>query len=411
MYIWAGLISLATLGGLMWLAGPQHALTQAQYQVFAAGFVAWLIILTIGTRESGGVNSQKIANTEEKLANLSENFDELLGVVNEEFSTQIQHTEGELEQLKHLLGDATQKIITSFTGLEATGRHQQELVLQLAKKQIGKVSLHVDQGSDLDLSAPGAGSGMSFEEFLHDTTVTLGKFLENALDNNHLANDLVGQMGEINQEMDDIQQILNEVEGIASQTNLLALNAAIEAARAGEAGRGFAVVADEVRKLSLRSTEFSSEIRRHMVDVAHSVSKAEHIIQAISSKDMSFGLRSRQNLDTMFSRVHDINDTVKRVVSELSGATTQLENDVKTAVTSLQFQDLATQLIGHSAKRQHAMHNILSGIMAIDSQQLDQKDRLDRWQHKLDEARSLIERTRHNPVNQASVNAGAIELF
>ena len=78
---------------------------------------------------------------------------------------------------------------------------------------------------------------------------------------------LIQEIGEVQQKTDNIENIVKYISGIAENTNLLSLNASIEAARAGDAGRGFAVVADEIRKLADQSIEYNNQIKQIVDDI------------------------------------------------------------------------------------------------------------------------------------------------
>ncbi|MGC9313580.1 MAG: methyl-accepting chemotaxis protein, partial [Sediminispirochaetaceae bacterium] len=130
----------------------------------------------------------------------------------------------------------------------------------------------------------------------------------------------------IAEKTDDIQSFIATINSIAAQTNLLAMNAAIEAAHAGDAGRGFSVVADEVRKLSSNTSENARNIRENLMAVVTSINEAQEISSAVSSA-----------FQEMLTGIEDFAEGVSEVTNgliEISAGTEQVDKALSELVSS-----------------------------------------------------------------------------
>jgi methyl-accepting chemotaxis protein len=206
-----------------------------------------------------------------------------------------------------LIAAATQ---TAANGTELTMQHVEEVVTSVAHMQTRVKEAQTNGQSILSLSDAASRNSQDGTEAVHAVVKQMSEI-------NNSVNEIGLFVNGLDKKSKEIGTIVNLIRDISNQTNLLALNAAIEAARAGEQGKGFAVVADEVRKLAEQSANSSEMIASLISDIQTETGKAVTAMQH-GAENVEEGIRKTENVNDSFQSIKQAIDQVTNNVQEVT---------------------------------------------------------------------------------------------
>jgi methyl-accepting chemotaxis protein len=249
---------------------------------------------------------------------------------------EVVHAVGPLRDVSHALED----VMKQTTGLSSKQSRDSERMLEaiaVMSSKVSDIATHAGSAAKLASSADDdAKQGRVVVSSMVRSIDEVASEVERA----------AGVIRQLESDVGNVSKILDVIKAVAEQTNLLALNAAIEAARAGEQGRGFAVVADEVRTLASRTQQSTAEIRQVIEKLQSAAHSAVEVMQS-SQQRAGSGVSQANAAGTSLQSITERIEAISGMNREIAAATTDQQKNADAIQSSVQnLRDTASDSAG-----------------------------------------------------------------
>ena len=261
-----------------------------------------------------------------------------VGITAQAFNRLQQKLAAALSLVAHAGSDLDKQIVAikqnSETNQQLTSKQQQQLndavtAIKLLNSNIDHIYYSAEQGATHATAA---------KEQADIGTKVISESTKQVNELSGLLHKSANTIRDLNSKALEIGGVINVIKEIAEQTNLLALNAAIEAARAGEQGRGFAVVADEVRALANRTATSTDEIQAMISSIQSGVAASAAVMQS-STEQIDVTVEQVGQANAAFSQILTAIDLVSQISTSIVASTTEQQNALTTINSTMQSVD------------------------------------------------------------------------